>query len=112
MMAEYTIRDLWDKQKLDEKEHISKQIEKAEKDLLEGMTIVDGLNSEFWKLLRRDFVEPKLSNDRIDNASLEELPGIQSERRVLRDMLKYLEEKARSGNRAASFMRTLKQKEA
>ena len=110
-MGEYTIRELWEREQLENKERINKQTEKAEKDLLEGMTIVDGLNSEFWKLLKRDFIESKLSNDRIDTASPDELLAIQRERRVLRELLKYLEEKAKAGNRASSFLKTLKKKE-
>lgn len=109
-MAEYTIRDLWEQEKISEKDRRGKQTERAEKELLEGMTIVDGLNSEFWKLIKRDFLEPKMNNDRFDTAEPDDLLAIQRERLVIRELLKFLEEKAKAGNRASRFLKTIKQK--
>jgi hypothetical protein len=109
-MAEYTIRDLWERERMSDKARTGKQIERAEKELLEGMTVVDGLNSEFWKLIKRDFLEPKMNDDRIDTAEPDDLLAIQRERRVIRELLKFLEEKAKAGNRASRFLKTIKQK--
>lgn len=108
-MSQYTYRDLWDKDKLEAQERQEKQQAKAEKDLLEGMTVIDGINSEFWKVLSKGFIEPKLRGDRIDTAKPEDLLAIQLERRVLREMLQFLEEKAKAGNRAGRFLKARKE---
>lgn len=109
-MSQYSYRDLWDKDKLEEKERKQKQTTSAEQDLLEGMAVAEGLGSDFWIVLKRGFIQPRLNSDRIDTCDVEDLLAIRQERQVLRDLIKFLETKAEAGKRASRFLKANKEK--
>ena len=109
-MSQYTYRELWDRDKLEEKERTQKQLERAEKELLDGMAVAEGLGSDFWIVLKKGFIQPRLNSDRIDTCDVEDLLAIRHERTVLRDLIKFLETKAEAGKRASRFIKANKEK--
>jgi len=111
-MGEYTFKDLYDRDKLELQDKRDNQLSMAEKDLTEGMEIMEGLSSGFWKIIRDQFIAKRLDEELIDTCAADELLAVREQRRVLRDLIRFLETKAQAGKRASRFLKTLKQKEA
>ena len=109
-MSEYSYKELWDKDKLEDYERREQQTVKAEADLLEGMEIADGLSSGFWKIIKEQFIKPRLSGERIDTCAEEELSSIRQQRRVLIELIKFLEIKAENGKQASRYLKAIKEK--
>lgn len=108
-MSEYSFKELWDRDKLDEYDRREKQTVKAEADLLEGMTVAEGLASGFWKIIKEQFIRPKLSGNLIDTCADSELLSVRQQRRVLVELIKFLDAKTEAGKQANRFLKTIKE---
>lgn len=108
-MSEYSFKELWDRDKLEDYERRERQTAKAENDLLEGMEIAEGLSSGFWKIIKEQFIKPRLSGELIDTCADNELLLVRQQRRVLRELIKFLEIKAEAGKQASRYLKTIKE---
>lgn len=101
-MSETTRRDLL----LEEKEKIPISRDKLERDLDVGTSLASMMSMRGWKLLYEGFIVPNIEDSRFLGATREDLADIRAEIRILRQMMKFIETRIDSANKAAEKIKT------
>ena len=66
-------------------------IEKSREAVEKGEAYASLVESRGWKYLMEEFIKPRLSRDRFLNADREELPFVQTEMKVLMELLNFID---------------------